>query len=528
MSAARLSHTTSPLLNDDNDCSSPSPISVGHSPVLRDILADIDGTRRGVSKHWLNVQSCVLAATQQTVQALLSQGGRLDQQERELRAMRQTVELLLEDRGVKEERYQLDRAEWEDTAAKLTGAVRQVQTLLNEHLLTCSHQCSVSSPPLVTTAETPRLESHPDSIMPQQVATLVSALADLKEQVAQLQHHIQNDGQRGTAAAERQAAHATSPSSPPSVSKPCADAHSWSHYHNGDRSALPMGHDTGCERSPRPVGRSSSVLVHAQMVQEVRRLRDQWESFLEHQRSHQLSPPQATAQLRCTPCATATAFRPLPKARWFWDGDGGSHFSRALRRSAHRGGGSPPIPWTDQRFCDPRTQCWYTVGGCPYEEVNGGDAETYFRWVCPTVIHIARSGVYRYASGLVHTATEGSPKAVALLYVNNRSVQQLVLSSYVAVRSEGESSTALNKHYPGSRHIRTPATAGRPSTSPERAAAVLRPSSNRLCCEPMQLSTNTVSDYVFLTEGSELSLRCHSAHNTKAVYEAFFELEHIA
>jgi len=409
MSAASLSHTTSPLPNNGNVCSSPSPLSVGHSPVLRDILADIDGTRRGVSKHWLNVQSCVLAATQQTVQALLSQEGRLDQQERELHAMRQTVELLLEDRGVKEERYRLDRAEWEDTAAKLTGAVRQVQTLLNEHLLECSHQYRVSSPPLVTTVETPRRESYPDYIMQQQMATLVSALADLKEQVAQLQHHVQIDWQRGSAPAEWRAAHATSPSSPQSVSNPCADGRSWPTYHNGDRSASPMGHSTGCERNPRPVDRSSSVLVHEQMVQEVRRLRDQWESFLENQRSHQLSPPQATAQLRCTPSATATNFRPLPKARWFWDGDGGSHFSLALRRSAHRGGGSPPIPWTDQRFCDPRTQCWYTVGGCPYEEGNGSDAEAYFRWVSPTVIYVARSGIYRYASGLVHTAAEGSP-----------------------------------------------------------------------------------------------------------------------
>lgn len=503
------------------------------NPVLQrcqETVEEIDATQRGTSKAWQNVQPCVLRSVRTLSELAHQQHLRLTAVEEKLDDVRQVLDVLVHDRELKEERYRLDRASHDEALTRLEQAMQQLHIGVQE-------------------------EKESQARFSEEVVLL--GLRQVQSEVASVRAELKDALQRTAL-------------STPAVQRPQAK---------------------GDEEGP----------LTKSMIREVRRLREQWERFNESAASHSqplqtprsalVSSPRPREHngvcnddvrggrewggevLVRSPYAPPPVLRAAPPqiARWYWSGDQGSHFSRAVRREAFHGGASPPIPWDEQRLYDPRTGCWYSNGTCPFssafddsvsgvvpgmrEDVN--DALMCFSWPRPSTIGVERTGLYKVTASLVRECPSSSlcaggsrgdlapssPRVVAAHGSSSR-VPPPVLSLYVnhnLLTHLGQSSTYALLFSSAVSPTRSSPSRRRPSPSSPALQASRMPSGGRVgaregasavrvarpCCEPGQVGTNTISDYVFLTEGSTVHIRCHHLSDTKAVYEAFLELEFI-
>lgn len=90
---------------------------------LHDVLDAIHLTKKRQSSVWLNIQPCLAAACELFSRTLLAQEARIAHLEGELGHMSHTVQLLLDDRDVKERRYNIDRSATQKSIATLHHTV---------------------------------------------------------------------------------------------------------------------------------------------------------------------------------------------------------------------------------------------------------------------------------------------------------------------------------------------------------------------------------------------------------------------
>ncbi|CCW60528.1 unnamed protein product [Phytomonas sp. EM1] len=502
------------------------------SPLLQRIdriQYGIKATLDGIGKDWLNVQPCVLQGFNNLVELVQNHEKRLCKVDDEIDKMRQTVQILINDRLLKEERYQLD-------CAVQSEAVTALEKLTQRLRLT--------------------LEGERKS------------RRELQHEVQRLQRDIQK------------------------LEKECHlqlsnDSKTLS------RAQVTETLNEQPEHSSQELHENLMREIHLLRMQWENYRLERQESPPEHFNKQGVFPRVSDNNCCVSLGQYRKLPFPPQSARWFWMGDGSSHFSTALSHSDGAAGKSisPPIPWEEVRLYDPVTTCWYFTRSClhqdteftsqnglgrafpansalhPYadahangtrrtnlyrslcdeqgtkREIIGGtpvgteamDQWNCFDWVRPRSIRIKRSGIYKYTtcllrdtnssspfSGGVGTAGESLNNELLVLYVNHRCVANLEANNSCVLL---HANTTANTSSTGARRSTLPGRRQARSLSTQRRLSSER--FTRQCCEPDQLATSTLSNYIFLPEGAIVQVRCHNMHNTKTIYEAFLELEYI-
>ncbi|CCW67593.1 unnamed protein product [Phytomonas sp. Hart1] len=513
----------------DHSPSDPPRVSSSLLQRIDRIQHGIKATLGGTSKNWLNVQPCVLQGFNSLVELMQNHEKRLCKVDDKLEEMNQTVRILINDRHLKEERYQLDHTMQNEAVMALEKLTQRLQLTLEE-------------------------ERRSRRQLQREVQWLQRDIKNIKRKY----HHSLSNGSKtltGTQATEtvgEAQAHSLN-KLPESLAQ---EIHllrkQWENYRLEQQEER-----SGCSNKDASLRRVYDNQCCA-----------------------------SSGECRKLPF-------PRQSARWFWMGGGNSHFSEALTRSNSAGGQSisRPIPWGEVQFYDPTTASWYIAQSSIHHDteavfsngfrrkdpaisafrplVDRYDNTTQhvsfhrtlcndqwvrketveespvraermkelncFDWVRPRSIRIAQAGIYKYTtcllrdthssssfSGGVGTAGESINNEVLVLYVNHRCVVSLGASNSCVLL---HANTTVTKTSTGARRSTVPSRRQASSLSAQQRLSFEK--FVRQCCEPDQFATSTLSDYIFLPEGAIVQVRCHNMHNSKAIYEAFLELEYI-
>ncbi|KPA82121.1 hypothetical protein ABB37_03267 [Leptomonas pyrrhocoris] len=238
------------------------PASAGHidctdiAARLSEVIQDIAATERGQERAWLNVQPCVLHTLKLLSTAAQSFEVRLRQLESAAQQTQECMTVLVRDREVKEERYRLDVAAHKAETQQLWKRV-----LLLEAQQQPQQQQQTRCSPSAPQASSSMIDSRVDSLQ-QELQGVQRQL-----QALQLLPHPTAKRRTNRVSPARASSSVSASSAAPSTMRGDAD---------GDvRAASSSSPPTGdAARSPSPSP------VTQRMLEEVHRLRQQWQHFL--------------------------------------------------------------------------------------------------------------------------------------------------------------------------------------------------------------------------------------------------------
>ncbi|CAC9537024.1 conserved hypothetical protein [Leishmania infantum JPCM5] len=273
---------------------------------LQEVLRDICATERRQEKTWLNVQPCVLNAVKLLAATAQMYAERVRQLEGVLQHLQQYTTVLVQDREVKEERYRLDAAAHREEADELwkrllrLEAQQQVPSLQIDQRASDAFKASCEAAvearvaPLQQELQGLRHQlkalalSHPYSslynrhVRSSSVASNSSALTVRDDYYA---------GGDGVAASQRRHHSADSSSSTSSLSSPASSTASSLGRHEQRHRRGRVATTSAPTFTPRALAPATAAASPStqMMMREVRRLRRQWQQFLQ-------SVPAALAQ----------------------------------------------------------------------------------------------------------------------------------------------------------------------------------------------------------------------------------------
>lgn len=512
-----------------------SPSSVGYAESiyttkLQELLVDIEKTEHQQTRLWLNVQPCVLHAVKLVASTLIAQERRMMQMEAAIAPLQQCVEVLISDRQTKEERYRCDKALYDGQLSDLATRLERIQGVLQRTV------------PGTTEAPTETIEE----LLTQYVAPLKRRIHALEQQQQPLAMEKRRRRHRPAVMEKARWSSGLRPASPTS---------SCSSINDDDVAGAVDGISViaSGDSPARRLSPAAATSVNREIMEEVRRLREQWATFLEsipssiaagkesgrgvqglrHDVSpHALSPSVHTA---CTfPPGKADALLPPPllsgrRLRWHWWEDSSSPPSAAVHRHQSRspfrnrnGGSRSPVTslaWRALHIFDGRTDCWYDMGSwrghaasldeLPHVERKSG-VLWFASWRSPSSIQLESAGVYEVKAWAVLCHTRPSS---ATPYADTRLLSLCVDGRAVGGLSAYNNSTLLDDRL----------TLHRPHRSPSPPHRIMRP-----CSGAAYFQIHTICTHLFLPQGSTIELRCSSGLcDGNSLQEALLEVEYV-
>lgn len=432
-------------------------------------LRAVEDTEAGKGKQWLNVQPCVMAASKLCLTCARDHEERLLRLEGQLAEAQRNLSVLANDSSLKEERHTLEQRAHAEEREELRHLCRQLAESLSE-------RCRESEQ------------------LREAVGTLGSRLSALERQASADQPREGGLPEGRRHRTRRQEGRGGSPT--PLRGRRCRRTRSDDRRDGGvgdtDEEASDSSEDSGKVR--KDVEASAIAGLHERVLEEIAQLREQWEQWEQCLKHHgqpsardrrkaegdalgvdlwfRRAPPLTFANTKGSGREASPppshGFVPFPpqRARWYWSGNGGSHFSNATQQrrgeraalaesgDVDREGndtGSPALAWDDVRVLDGCSGCWYSAGSWPCEMLSSdgfsprgdtdqagahtanargrsrkGDAvwkafgEEYrkaaaawgcFEWTRPSAIRISRPGVYRFTATLLTSCLTASISA---------------------------------------------------------------------------------------------------------------------